>query len=216
MQDKQQEYLDAMDITVWKERGSQEHVAEKVTWKTLQKAVSHCTRCPLHATRTNTVFGVGDHKAEVLVIGEAPGANEDKQGEPFVGRAGKLLDAMFQVVGLDRTKIYISNILKCRTPSNRDPLPEEVAQCTPYLKQQIAFLQPKLIVAVGRIAAHFLLDTKVTLGKLRGTLHQYSEQKIPLIVTYHPAYLLRSPSAKQKSYEDILFIQKTLLNTNGK
>ena len=177
-------------------------------WDNLEKTVSVCALCGLEKTRTQTVFGVGNHPTDLLVIGEAPGANEDKQGEPFVGRAGQLLNAMLHAIKLSRETVYIANILKCRPPNNRDPLPFEVACCTPYLKRQIELLKPKLIVAVGRIAAQFLLDTKETLGKIRGKMHAY--QGIPLLITYHPAYLLRSPREKAKAYEDFMKIRQAL------
>ncbi|HBY56185.1 MAG TPA: uracil-DNA glycosylase, partial [Coxiellaceae bacterium] len=145
---------------------------------------------------------------KVMFIGEAPGANEDLKGEPFVGRAGMLLNSMLRSIGLERTDVYIANILKCRPPNNRDPLPQEVKLCTPYLQQQIALIQPKVLIAVGRIAAQFLLNTMESMSKLRGNTYQYGEQKIPLLVTYHPAYLLRSPSEKRKAYVDFLLIKK--------
>ena len=145
-----------------------------------------------------------------MFIGEAPGANEDLQGEPFVGRAGMLLNAMLQAIGLNRSEIYIANILKCRPPENRDPTPEEVKLCTPYLQQQIAIIQPKILVAVGRIAAQFLLNTDEAMSKLRGKIFAYGEQKIPLLVTYHPAYLLRSPREKSKAYTDMLVLQNII------
>lgn len=173
-------------------------------WDALQERVAACTRCELHRSRTQTVFGVGVRTAEWLVIGEAPGAEEDKRGEPFVGRAGQLLDNMLAAIGLDRTKnVYIANILKCRPPNNRDPQADEVAQCEPYLQQQIALLRPKLILAVGRIAAQNLLKTDTPLARLRGRVHRYGEAQTPLIVTYHPAYLLRTPGDKRKAWEDL-------------
>jgi uracil-DNA glycosylase len=176
-------------------------------WQQLEQEVANCILCELAKTRKNTVFGIGNRKAKLLFVGEAPGATEDEQGKPFVGRAGILLDAMLAAIGLKREDVFIANILKCRPPNNRDPLPHEVACCTPYLNQQIALLQPKLIVTLGRIAAHFLLDTNVSLTSLRGRIHQYGEQKTPLLVTFHPAYLLRSPREKAKAYEDFLKIK---------
>lgn len=173
-------------------------------WDALQQQVAACTRCDLHRSRTQTVFGVGSRTAEWLVIGEAPGAEEDARGEPFVGRAGKLLDNMLAAINLDRTKnVYIANILKCRPPNNRDPQSEEVAQCEPYLQQQIALLRPRLILAVGRIAAQNLLKTDTPLARLRGRVHRYGAAQTPLIVTYHPAYLLRTPGDKRKAWEDL-------------
>jgi len=209
MSDLHTQYLQAMGIDCWKEKASP--VLSEVStmdWDNLEKTVSVCALCGLEKTRTQTVFGVGNHPTDLLVIGEAPGANEDKQGEPFVGRAGQLLNAMLHAIKLSRETVYIANILKCRPPNNRDPLPFEVACCTPYLKRQIELLKPKLIVAVGRIAAQFLLDTKETLGKIRGKMHAY--QGIPLLITYHPAYLLRSPREKAKAYEDFMKIRQAL------
>lgn len=172
----------------------------------LRTCVSQCTKCELHKTRTQTVFGVGNRNADILFIGEAPGFHEDQQGEPFVGRAGQLLTAMIKTIGLERSQVYIANILKCRPPDNRDPLPTEVAECTSYLNQQISFIQPRLIVAVGRIAAHYLLKTKASLESLRSKVHTYGGDKTPLIVTYHPAYLLRNPQDKKKAFTDLKFI----------
>lgn len=179
-------------------------------WDELVHCVADCKKCPLYQSRTQTVFGVGNRQADLLVVGEAPGANEDAQGEPFVGRGGKLLDSMLQSIGLERSNIFIANVLKCRPPNNRDPAPDEVAQCTPYLQAQINLLQPKMIVAVGRIAAHFLLQTKAPLGKLRGREFHYGDLRTPLIVSYHPAYLLRSPGEKRKAYEDLLRVKAKL------
>jgi uracil-DNA glycosylase family 4 len=177
--------------------------AASLDWDGLARAVAGCTRCALAATRTNTVFGVGDRAARWLVVGEAPGAEEDRQGEPFVGRAGQLLNSMLRAVGLRREQVFIANVLKCRPPGNRDPLPEEVRCCLPYLHRQVALLQPKLILCVGRIAAHNLLSTDTPLGKLRGRTHPLAPFGTPVIVTYHPAYLLRSPGEKRKAWEDL-------------
>ncbi len=175
-------------------------------WETLRSQVLSCTRCPLHLTRTQGVLGVGPRRADWLVIGEAPGAEEDRRGEPFVGVAGQLLDAMLHAIGLDRrTNVYIANVLKSRPPGNRDPKPEEVAACLPYLLQQIELLQPKVILAVGRIAAQNLLGTQAPLGRLRGQVHRFGELNTPLVVTYHPAYLLRTPADKRKAWEDLKF-----------
>ena len=149
------------------------------------------------------MFGVGDKNADWLVIGEAPGKDEDLQGEPFVGRAGQLLNAMLLAAGLQREQVYIANILKCRPPNNRDPRPEEVVRCEPYLLRQIALIQPKLILAVGRIAAQNLLKTETPIGKLRGKVHLLGNTGIPVIATYHPAYLLRSPQEKRKAWQDL-------------
>ena len=175
-------------------------------WEALRSQVLTCTKCALHSTRTQGVFGVGSRTADWLVIGEAPGAEEDRRGEPFVGRAGQLLDAMLKAIGLSReTNVYIANVLKSRPPGNRDPKPEEVAACLPYLLGQIRLLQPRLILAVGRIAAQNLLATDTPLGRLRGQIHHFGELNTPLIVTYHPAYLLRTPSDKRKAWEDLKF-----------
>jgi len=179
-------------------------------WGALRERVAGCTACAeLCRTRTQTVFGVGNTRAEWLVIGEAPGAEEDRQGEPFVGRAGQLLNAMLLAIGLPRETVFIANILKCRPPGNRDPKPEEVSRCLPYLSNQIALLRPKIILAVGRIAAQNLLATDVPLARLRGKLHTFGEANTPLVITYHPAYLLRSPADKRKAWEDLKFARAT-------
>ena len=173
-------------------------------WQALKSEVMSCTLCALHATRTQGVLGVGPGRADWLVIGEAPGAEEDRRGEPFVGAAGQLLDAMLKAIGLDRrTNVYIANILKSRPPNNRDPKPEEVAACLPYLRRQIALVQPKIMLAVGRIAAQNLLGTDAPLARLRGQVHRFGDT--PLVVTYHPAYLLRTPADKRKAWEDLKF-----------
>jgi DNA polymerase len=175
-------------------------------WEALRQEVLQCTRCPLHRTRTQGVFGVGPTRADWLVIGEAPGAEEDRRGEPFVGAAGQLLDAMLRAIGLDRhSNVYIANVLKSRPPNNRDPLPEEVEACLPYLGRQIALLRPKIMLAVGRIAAQTLLGTTAPLARLRGQVHRFGEFNTPLVVTYHPAYLLRTPGDKRKAWEDLKF-----------
>ena len=176
-------------------------------WRALQSRVKHCTACELHGSRTQTVFGVGDQQADWLIVGEAPGADEDRQGEPFVGRAGQLLNNMLLAIGLRREQVYIANILKCRPPNNRDPRPEEVMQCEYYLRRQVELLQPKIILAVGRIAAQNLLKTDTPIGRLRGKLHYFGDddRKTPLVITYHPAYLLRSPKEKRKAWQDLQF-----------
>lgn len=204
-------YLEALGIDVWLPRdevGAQaEDVAETdahpdvLTWDDLRAAVAACTSCSLHAGRTQTVFGVGDPQADWMVIGEAPGAEEDRRGEPFVGRAGKLLDEMLRAVGQSRDRVFIANILKCRPPNNRDPKAEESAACRGYLQRQIELIEPKIILAVGRIAAQLLLETDEPVGRLRGSRHQLGNT--PLVVTYHPAYLLRSPSQKRKAWDDL-------------
>jgi DNA polymerase len=179
-------------------------------WESLRAQVSQCRRCELCQTRTQTVFGVGHRHPELLVIGEAPGAEEDRQGEPFVGRAGQLLNAMLQAMGYPRHSVFIANILKCRPPGNRDPQPAEVAQCLPYLQRQVELLRPRLILAVGRIAAQNLLATDTPIGRLRGEVHRFGEHGTPVVVTYHPAYLLRSPSEKRKAWTDLKFARAEL------
>jgi uracil-DNA glycosylase family 4 len=178
-------------------------------WESLKAEVLGCTKCALHSTRTQGVFGVGNRRADWLIIGEAPGAEEDRRGEPFVGRAGQLLNAMLKAIGLAREDVFIANVLKSRPPSNRDPKPDEVAACIPYLMRQIALLRPRLMLAVGRIAAQNLLATDMALGRLRGQVHTFGELNTPLIVTYHPAYLLRSPADKRKAWEDLKFARST-------
>nr|WP_207161067.1 uracil-DNA glycosylase [Halorhodospira halophila] len=178
---------------------------EDLDWDALEARVAGCHACKLCEGRTQTVFGVGDRQADLVIIGEGPGAEEDRQGEPFVGRAGQLLDAMLAAIdrGRDRGGVYIGNIVKCRPPGNRDPRPDEVAACTPYLRRQLELLEPKAIVALGRVAAQQLLETKSPLAKLRGRVHHYGAQSIPVWVTYHPAYLLRSPGEKAKVWQDL-------------
>ncbi len=177
-------------------------------WTDLKQQVENCQLCELHATRKQAVFGVGNQQADWLIIGEAPGADEDRQGEPFVGRAGQLLNEMLKAIGLQREQVYIANILKCRPPNNRDPKPEEAASCSPYLQRQIELIQPKVILALGRIAAQRLLQCNTSLARLRGQLHQLETISSPLIVTYHPAYLLRSPAEKRKAWQDLQFARK--------
>jgi DNA polymerase len=171
-------------------------------WAALEAAVAGCQACKLCDGRHNTVFGVGPQKADWMVIGEAPGENEDLQGEPFVGQAGKLLDNMLRALGLNRREsVYIANVLKCRPPGNRNPEPEEVAQCEPFLRRQVDLLQPRIILAMGRFAVQSLLQTTEPMGKLRGRVHQYNG--VPVIVTYHPAYLLRNLPDKAKAWADL-------------
>jgi uracil-DNA glycosylase len=176
----------------------------------LRSEVSGCTRCGLHTTRTRTVFGAGHPEAEWMVIGEAPGADEDRQGEPFVGRAGQLLDAMLRALDLPREAVFIANVLKCRPPGNRDPKPDEAQQCLPYLHRQVALVQPRILLAVGRIAAQNLLGTDAPLARLRGHVHSFGPFSTPLVVTYHPAYLLRTPADKRKAWEDLRFARSVL------
>jgi DNA polymerase len=178
-------------------------------WIEIKQAVPACTACGLHNTRTQTVFGVGDENADWMLIGEAPGAEEDRLGEPFVGQAGKLLDNMLAAIDLKRGEnVYIANVLKCRPPGNRNPEPEEIAKCTPFLKRQIALIQPKLIIAMGRFAAQTLLSSDASIASLRGKVYRY--EGVPLIVTYHPAYLLRNLPDKSKAWQDLLFARKTM------
>lgn len=240
--ERQQQYLQAMGIQTWVRRGvvtEQEivdapesslspelSVAPEIrapqsssvslpagddvysyNWDQLKGAVRQCIACDLHGTRKNTVFGIGNEQAEWMIVGEAPGADEDRQGEPFVGRAGQLLNNMLLAIGLQRQQVYIANILKCRPPNNRDPRPEEVVKCEPYLKRQVELVNPKIILAVGRIAAHNLLKTETSLSRLRGQCFSYGDNDTPLVVTYHPAYLLRSPKEKRKAWQDLLFAQ---------
>jgi uracil-DNA glycosylase family 4 len=215
------EYLQTMGVQRWLVRAGEEvsvddrlplpasDNAEPVAhdWAGLEQQVSACKKCKLHESRTQTVFGIGNRQADWLIIGEAPGAEEDRQGEPFVGPAGKLLTEMLFAAGFGRADVYIANILKCRPPGNRNPAPEELACCHAYLQQQIALMQPQLILAVGGVAAHNLLQTDEKVGQMRGSLHHYGETKIPLVVTYHPAYLLRSPLEKRKVWKDLQFAQ---------
>jgi uracil-DNA glycosylase family 4 len=184
-------------------------IAASGGWIELKQAVSGCVQCGLHKTRTQTVFGVGDENADWMLIGEAPGAEEDRLGDPFVGQAGRLLDNMLAAIDLHRSKnVYIANVLKCRPPDNRNPEPGEVAKCTPHLLRQIELIQPKLIVAMGRFASQTLLNTDASIASLRGRLHSYAG--LPLIVTYHPAYLLRSLPDKAKAWADLVFARNTM------
>ncbi|CAM9890871.1 unnamed protein product [Phaeothamnion confervicola] len=181
----------------------------KMDWDALKAAVPSCTACGLHKSRKQSVFGVGDEMADWLLVGEAPGAEEDQQGEPFVGQAGRLLDAMLASIGLDRTtNVYIANVLKCRPPGNRNPEAGEVAQCAPHLLRQVELIQPKLVLAMGRFAVQTLLTTDASIASLRGRVHDY--HGVPLIVTYHPAYLLRTLQDKAKAWQDLLFALRTM------
>jgi uracil-DNA glycosylase len=225
---RREEILAEMGLApVWKLRRREEKVFEKQvsiqekenptgslsSWIELKQAVPACTACGLHKGRTQTVFGVGDEDADWLLVGEAPGAEEDRLGEPFVGQAGRLLDNMLAAIDLRRGEnVYIANVLKCRPPGNRNPEPEEVAKCTPHLLRQIELIRPKLIVAMGRFAAQTLLSTDATIASLRGRLHRYAG--VPLVVTYHPAYLLRNLPDKSKAWADLVFARKTMLELN--
>jgi uracil-DNA glycosylase len=231
-------YLRAMDVDVWVPRSAAavasvpepavadytdapspprvEDVSAVVglEWPELEARVRGCQSCGLHQTRTQTVFGVGNRKADWMIIGEAPGAEEDRQGEPFVGRAGQLLNAMLKAIGLAREQVFIANILKCRPPGNRDPKAQESACCTPYLFQQVELVNPTLLLCVGRIAAQTLLETDAPIGQLRGKVHRLRSGR-PMIVTYHPAYLLRSPIEKRKAWADLLFAVRTFDELSG-
>ncbi|KVN01718.1 MULTISPECIES: uracil-DNA glycosylase [unclassified Burkholderia] len=190
--------------------GAEPSVAE-LGWDALRARVADCERCRLCEKRTNTVFGVGDESADWMLVGEAPGENEDKQGEPFVGQAGKLLDNMLRALALKRGEnVYIANVIKCRPPGNRNPEPDEVARCEPYLQRQVALVKPKLIVALGRFAAQTLLKTDASIASMRGRVHRY--EGVPVIVTYHPAYLLRSLQDKAKAWSDLCLANDTYRN----
>lgn len=216
-------YLRAMGITQWVARGDETadeapgpeaaaatapgHPAERETALVeLEAEVARCTACGLCEGRTQTVFGVGDPQAEWMVVGEGPGEQEDRKGEPFVGPAGRLLDNMLRAVGLERGDgVYIANVVKCRPPGNRDPRPEEVAACFPYLQRQIELIRPRVIIAVGRVAAQNLLGVDMPLGRMRGRVYQAPGSGTPVVVTYHPAYLLRTPQHKRRAWDDLRF-----------
>ena len=181
----------------------------RMDWAELKTTVKGCQACGLRKTCTQTVFGVGDEQADWLLVGEAPGAEEDARGEPFVGQAGRLLDSMLAAINLKRgDNVYICNVLKCRPPGNRNPEPFEVSQCSPHLLRQLELIKPKLILAMGRFAVQALLSTEASIASLRGRLHRY--QGVPLIVTYHPAYLLRNLPDKAKAWEDLCFARRTI------
>lgn len=207
------EYLQALELESWVLRAPVSASAAApadaaLDWAQLRERVAVCTRCALATTRTQTVFGVGDPQARWFIVGEAPGAEEDRQGEPFVGRAGQLLNAMLKAIGLSRSEVYIANVLKCRPPGNRDPAAGEAAECLPYLERQIALVRPKLLLVVGRIAAQQLLGTDAPLGSLRQRTHAFGAAAVPLVVTYHPAYLLRSPGEKRKAWADLQYARE--------
>ncbi len=224
------QYLEAMGIDVWVSRKkSSENILDSFetdlqenetiinsldsveeNWSTLEKEVSECEKCTLCNTRTQTVFGSGSFNADWMFIGEAPGQNEDLEGKPFVGQAGKMLTEMIRAIGLQREDVYIANILKCRPPSNRDPKSDEIKSCQAYLQRQIELVKPKIILAVGRISAQTLLDSNKSLSKLRGKTHQLND--IPLVIVYHPAYLLRSLLEKRKAWQDLQLAIKTYQN----
>ena len=218
------DYLEAMGIPVWKSRRNlpfakqieqgivfEESQTELDSdWESLQQQVTQCTACDLHQTRKNTVFGVGNVNADWMIIGEAPGEEEESVGEPFVGQAGQMLSQMLLAIGVSREKVFIANILKCRPPNNRDPKQDEVHRCQGFLKQQINMIKPKVILAVGRVAAQNLLHTKETISHIRGNTYTLQETQIPLVATYHPAYLLRSPTEKSKAWVDLVLAKKVL------
>ncbi len=209
----QRDLLELMDTPVWAPRSTleppaggapaSEGVPPPPELEALRSKVAACTACALHAGRTQTVFGVGNPRADWMFVGEGPGEEEDRRGEPFVGRAGKLLDAMLRAMRLDRNTVYIANIVKCRPPNNRNPGLDEAAACIPYLKRQIELIAPRLIVALGAVAAQRLLETDRPVGAMRGKLHYAAHLEPPVLVTYHPAYLLRSPGQKGKAWEDL-------------
>ncbi|MBQ0961867.1 uracil-DNA glycosylase, partial [Ideonella sp. 4Y11] len=188
-------------------RGERAERIAALDWPALREAVAACQACGLHAGRTQTVFGVGQVPAHWMVVGEAPGEQEDRQGEPFVGPAGQLLDAMLRAIGLGRGasdpahQAYIANTLKCRPPRNRNPAPDELLHCEPFLQRQIALVQPRIILAMGKFAIQQLTGSDEPVGRLRGRVHRY--QGVPVVVTYHPAYLLRQPSEKAKAWDDL-------------
>lgn len=213
-------YLDAMGINRWLPRGAAAAPGDGAATATaaetgppddpaaaleaMAQEVAGCTACPLCRGRTQTVFGVGDPRAQWMIIGEGPGQQEDLKGEPFVGPAGRLLDNMLRAAGRARSEgAYIANIVKCRPPNNRNPRPEEAAACMPYLKRQITLIRPRLIIAVGGVAAQNLLDEDAPVGRMRGRVHRMPEFDIPVIVTYHPAYLLRTPQHKRLAWQDL-------------
>jgi len=230
MKAQRREYLQALDLQPWMRRqgpagapqlpggaaqglggalqGPGGAADAELDWPELRARVAVCTRCGLSATRTQTVFGVGHPQAQWLIVGEAPGAEEDRQGEPFVGRAGQLLNSMLRAVGLAREEVFIANVLKCRPPGNRDPTPTEAGACLPYLERQIALIRPKIILVVGRIAAHNLLATDAPLGSLRQRTHVFGAGRVPVVVTYHPAYLLRTPTEKRKAWDDLKYARR--------
>lgn len=218
---RRRQYLEALDIDLYTLRGEaqagdampdEDPTVEDPApdWDALRASVAACTRCALHQSRTQTVFGVGNVAADWMIIGEAPGQEEDRRGEPFVGRAGKLLDEMLLSLGLDRQSVFIANILKCRPPNNRDPKADEAASCRSYLERQIDLVAPRIILAVGRVAAQHLLATDAPVGRLRGSVHELADRQLPVVVTYHPAYLLRSPTQKRKSWQDLVLARDVL------
>jgi len=195
-------------------RGERPTGTDTMGWPALREAVAGCTACGLCEGRTQTVFGVGNERAHWMIVGEAPGEQEDRQGEPFVGKSGQLLDNMLRAVGLTREpgdadkQVYIANTVKCRPPGNRNPEPQELAQCEPFLMRQIALVQPRVILAMGRFAVQSLLRSNEPIGRLRGRVHTY--EGVPLVVTYHPAYLLRNPEDKGRAWDDLCLAREVL------
>ncbi len=226
--DLRKQVLQDMGIDVWQLRSNAE-AAEPVsndqpassndmnadTWAALQNKVQDCQLCSLSKSRTQTVFGSGNTQADLLLIGEAPGAEEDRQGQPFVGKAGKLLDAMMFAIGLQRDQVYICNVLKCRPPNNRNPQPAEVDSCSSFLQSQLELIKPKVILALGRFAAHSLLHTDIPIYKMRENSNLLPGSEIPVVVTYHPASLLRSPEQKAQSWQDLCRVSKMLETVAG-
>lgn len=213
---RRQHYLHAMGVSVWTPREPRPRPPgglpearesrpdpEEADLEELRRMAARCTRCPLHRSRTRSVFGTGPRHAPFMVVGEGPGVQEDRRGEPFVGRAGVLLEAMLFALGISREAVYITNIVKCRPPENRDPRPDEAAGCAAYLRRQIALVAPRAILAVGRVAAQHLLSSTLPLGRLRGTEQFWGDPPLPVVVTYHPAYLLRVPRDKGKAWQDL-------------
>jgi DNA polymerase len=196
-------------------RGPRATGVDAMDWPTLRDTVAACTACRLCEGRQQTVFGVGNPRAHWMIVGEAPGEQEDLKGEPFVGKSGQLLDNMLRALGLTRSdaeahqQVFIANTVKCRPPGNRNPEPAELAQCEPFLMRQIALVQPRIILAMGRFAVQSLLRSTEPIGRLRGRVHQY--QGVPLVVTYHPAYLLRNPEDKSRSWDDLCLAQEVLM-----
>jgi DNA polymerase len=212
------EYLRALGVDVWVRRGAEtnagaQHAAPlqpaTLDWPTLEAAVKGCTQCVLHRTRTQAVFGAGNKQATWMIVGDAPGADEDATGEPFAGRAGQLLNAMLKAIGLQREQVFVVNVMKCRPPQDRASTRDEAACCKPYLQRQIELVNPKFILCVGPIAAQHLLNTDTPIDKLRGQVHRLGEAQRPVVVTYHPAYLLRSPGEKRRAWDDLVLAMAT-------
>lgn len=200
-------YLQNMGIDLWVERQITSSCSQQLT--ALAHEVASCMRCPLHKTRSNTVFSRGNANAKLMIIGEAPGFYEDKQGLPFVGKAGSLLNQMLHSIGMEEEDVYIANVLKCRPPDNRDPAVEEIIQCSSYLARQIDFIKPVLILALGRFAGQFLANEALPLNRLRHQVRRYKDT--PFLVSYHPAYLLRNPIDKKKAYADLRVVKHFLM-----